>query len=634
MNWVYMGKIGDQPVYGVKTASELIFHKDPKDLNLPEAALLAAIPNNPTLFSPYDNFNNALQRQHYILNQMLTNQLITQSEYDAAMHYDIRKDIQPAPKTTTLLQHPYLMLDDIRPLLVKYLVDSGRYATADDALKALPTAGYKVYTSIDLNAQQQMEQVLADNSLFGHTDKPALGANGKPLLVDGKPVMDLYEAGMTLIDNETGGILALGGGRDYQRDSIDHSDVPQQPGSAIKPLLDYGPALDMHQMTAATPIFDAPVHFAGSNGTVWSPMDDDDQWHGIVTVRQALVESLNVPAIKVLEQIGPAKAGAYLAKLGITTQARTLNGQPTLDPSDLQHLSTAIGGMRWGLTVQQMTSAYTVFPNQGIYRPAYLIARIVDRDGNTVYQYKPTATKVFSPQTAFIMTDILHDVVYRPDGTAYSGVGTHFPGDYIAGKTGTTDDHRDGWFIGYTQKYTLGIWMGYNHNQQIDTGPGVNWYNLKFSLWNRVMEPLLKANPPTKPFPEPPGVVRLDVCSKSGQLPTSLCADDHDVISEWFIQGTEPTTPCTVHVQALYTVVNGKRYLATTETPAYAIRTGIFLVPPGKLDPGVMTPDSGEYLPTQPDPRGGEVLTGAAPEQVPAAPALAAPAEVHAELSS
>lgn len=605
MNWVYMGRMGTENVYGVKPASQVLFKKEPKDLTLPEAAFLAAIPNNASLFSPYKNPKKTLDRQHYILSQMLADEMISQSDYDKAMNYNILKDIKPAPSNQTT-PYPYLLKDNVEPAVAQYLVADGRYDNTEDAEKALPTAGYKIYTSIDLNAQNDVDSVLQNKSLFGNSNLTARDQNGNPVKgPDGKLVSDMYEAGVTLIDNQTGGITAIGGGRNYLKDQYDHSDLPRQPGSSIKPLMDYGPAMDTHQITAASPLMDAPVSYPGGNGAAWKPVDDVPSWHGITTAREALVQSMNIPAIKVLDQITPQVGGSYLEKMGITPMSKTLYGRSTLESSDLQQLPTAIGGMANGLTVQQMTSAYTVFPNQGMWREPFLISKVTDIGGNVVYQFKSATHKVFSAQTAFIMTDILHDVVYKPEGTAYA-VGANYPGYYISGKTGTTDDHKDGWFVGYTQKYTMGIWMGYNYHEVIPS----NIYSLKFSLWNKMMAPLLKQAPPTAPFPEPPNIVNTAVCSKSGQLPTTLCTADNDVYNELFIQGTEPTTNCQVHVQAQYTLVNGQKYLATTNTPPDEIQTGVFLKPLSPAPAGVKTLDSAEYLPTQADPRGGTVLAG------------------------
>ncbi|GMA51913.1 hypothetical protein GCM10025857_32700 [Alicyclobacillus contaminans] len=360
----------------------------------------------------------------------------------------------------------------------------------------------------------------------------------------------------------------------------------------------------------------------GSNGQSWTPHDAENNWAGIMTVREALVESRNVPAIRLLDEIHPQNAWPYVNKMGITPQSKTLTGQTTLTQSDESNLSAAIGGLTYGLTVQQMTSAYTTLANQGVWRPAYLIDKVVDRDGTVLYQHQSTPKSVFSAQTAYILTDILHGVLYDKNGTA-TAVGQNFPGQYISGKTGTTDDHRDGWFIGYTQKYTLGLWMGYDYNEVIPDGypSGPDWYDLKFTVWNKMMAPILKKDPATKPWPKPPGIISMQVCSKSGALPTDLCTADHDVYTELFIQGTEPTTPCKTHVNALYTVINGRKYLATTNTPPNEIRQGIFLVPPEALPPGVVTADSAEYLPTQADPRGGQILQGSSGGQLQSVPA-------------
>lgn len=594
MNWVYMGRMGTQNVYGVKTASDILFHKDPSQLTLPQAALLAAIPNNPSLFSPYTFLSHTIDRQHYILKQMLLNQMITQSEYDAAMAYNIKKDIQ-SPPSNSVGNYPYLMNDEIEPLVVKDLVSAGLYDTPQEAEAALPTAGYKIYTSIDLSIQENINKVLQDKTLFTGTDMPNPYQKNNP---------DLYEAGVTLIDNLTGGILAIGGGRDYIHDYYDHSDIARRPGSSIKPLLDYGPALDMHEITAGTVLDDAPLTFP-SDPKPYAPHDDEG-FAGLVSMRDALVNSRNVPAVSVLKMVTPDVGFGYLAKMGITTRSLTLRGKPTLVNDD-KNLAAAIGGLTHGLTVQQVTSAYTTFANQGIHRDSYLIGKIVDNSGNVAYQFKPQAVKVFSPQTSYIMTNILHDVVEK--GTAYA-IGSYFPKNYqISGKTGTTDNLTDGWFVGYTQQYTMGIWMGYNDNQSI----APQSYNLKFTLWNKMMAPLLQEAPPTTPWPMPTGIVTTSICQKSGMLPSDLCTADHAVYSEMFIQGTEPTQTDNVHVMVKYVVINGQKYLATTNTPPADVKTGILLKPPFPVPPVNPTEpvaDQNQYVPTQPDPRGGTILEG------------------------
>jgi penicillin-binding protein 1A len=614
MNWVWMGRMGGQQVYGVQAAAQILFHKDVKNLNLPEAAFIASIPNNPAMLTPYRYDSKGkryvidpspvLPRQHYILEQMLKNQMISKSEYEQALHFDIKKDLHLPPKVS--YEYPYLMQEEIRPRLEQELVKQGLYPNATAVDAALSTAGYKIYTTIDLSMQKHMDKVLANPSFYAGTQTTYLGS-------DGKLHKNRFEAGATLIDNKTGGILAIGGGDG--KTELDHSDVPRQPGSSIKPLVDYGPALDLHKITAATPLKDAPIHYYHSDGS--TPYDDDMRWRGITTVREALTYSYNIPAIEVLHQIGPATGTSYLAKMGITPHSTTLSGQPTLVKSagydDLDSLSTAIGGLTYGLTVQQMTSAYSTLADQGVWHQSYLIQKIVDRDGSTVYQAHPQVNKVFSPQATYILDSILRDVVLR--GTA-SAVGAHFPNQYVYGKTGTSEDEKDGWFLGFTQDYTLGLWTGYDHPQHIPS----TVYNRKFDMWNQIMDPVLKAHPATNPLPRPAGIVSVAVCRRSGELPTALCRADHDVYTELFIDGTQPTQTCDVHVQLPYVVLNGKKYLATTKTPPSEIRVGIFLKPPFTIDKGVTTSISGELAPTQPDPRGGTVLPAFSSSQIAKAP--------------
>jgi penicillin-binding protein 1A len=560
---------------------------------------------------------------------MRENGMITNAQYHQALHYDIRRVLQKPPKSATG-RYPYLLIDNVEPIVANILVKAGLYDSVQQAKDALPTAGYNIFTTIDLDKQNIVDRVLYNQSLYGNTDLPVPNAH------DGRK--DKYQAGVTLIDNQTGGILAIGGGRGYQQDNYDHSDIARQTGSSIKPLVDYAPAIDLRRYTAASALYDVPLALKDYN-----PQNDDSRWHGLVNVRQALVESMNVPAVKVLQSLTPEVGVSYLEKMGITTNSRTvLSGSPTLHRSDKHQLSTAIGGFLHGLTVQQLTSAYTVFPNQGVWRESFLVARITDRNGNLLYQARPQVKKVFSQQTAYIINDILRDVVAR--GTAYA-VGSHFPGLNICGKTGTTDNLTDGWFVGYTPKYTMGIWMGYNHHQPIPGSIYGPIYNLKFTIWNRIMNPIIKRDPPAAPYPEPAGIVAVKVCRKSGLRPTDLCKADKDIYTELFIQGTEPLTTCNVHVQATYVTLGGQKYLATTNSPQTEVKSGIFLLPPAPVPSGTSPrPDDWQkYVPTQPDPRGGDVLSGdrtmfngavPAPERQSASGASAAPAKPHSSAES
>ncbi|ACV59133.1 glycosyl transferase family 51 [Alicyclobacillus acidocaldarius subsp. acidocaldarius DSM 446] len=612
MNWVYMGRMGTDTVYGVKRASEILFGKEPNRLTLAQAALLAALPNNPSYFSPYQFPQHALMRQHYILDQMLANHMISKAEYDAAYRENVLKTLKPPPMSG-LPAHPYLLLDEIKPLVIQDLVRAGIYDNAQEAESALPVAGLKIYTTIDLTMQEDVERVLSNPQLFAGTDKTYR-------LPNGKTATDLYEAGFAIVDNHTGAVLAVGGGRDYLRDAIDHADLPRQPGSSIKPLLDYGPAIDTGLITAASEMYDAPTRFPGAAGQPpYEPHDDEPGFAGLMTARVALYESRNVPAIDVLSVLTPQVGFSYLSKMGLGPGATTWLGQPTVVADDENHLAAAIGGLDNGVTVLQMTSAYSTFANQGVWHQSYLIRQITDESGRVLYQVDPATHQVFTPQTAYILTNMLHDVVYHPGGTA-TAVGARFPGQFISGKTGTTDSLGDGWFIGYTQDYTAGIWMGYNNHEPIDPAN----YNLKFTLWSDIMAPILAAHPARKPWPVPPGIVFRTVSSTSGLLPTPLSRAFGGTETDPFVQGTEPTSYDDVAVEAKYTVVGGKKVLATTRTPAADVEVGTFIkLPTSRIVdwahkiPNGVTADTPYLLPSALDPRGGTPLdAGTAPDML------------------
>ena len=654
MNWVYYGNLGTHPVYGVQTAAQVIFHKNVKDLNLAEATLLAAIPNNASYYSPYVystdsgwsvDLTHVLQRQHYILNQMLQHGIINQVQYTTAMNFNISKDVH-LPSTSANQKYQYLMQDEI-PYLVA--VDLGFISPQENvatnasypqelaqavsrAEDVLATGGYQIHTTIDKSMQDQVDKVLAEPQWYKGTLKPNF-----PVKVGNKTVsrMNQYQTGATIIDNKTGGILAIGGGDPNQgtynkkpvTSSIDYSDVPRQPGSSIKPILEYGPAIDTHILTAASPLNDALTQFSAN----WAPHDDEPGWRGIVSVRTALVQSYNVPAIEVLQKLGVSTGESFLAKMGIDNNSRTVQGDRTwltvpdksVNPNasaDDSNLTSAIGGLTNGLTTQQMASAYTVFSNQGVYKPSYMISSIVDSAGNTVYKHQESATQVFSPQATYVMDSILRDVVLH--GTA-ADIGSHFGNIPIYGKTGTSDSEDDGWFIGFTQDYTTALWTGYQYATKIYAPAHAgNLYNQKFAIWNSLMDPIIKKENP-KPIPNPGGVVSETVCKYSGQLPTPLCSALGGTYSELFVQGTQPTQPDTMHVQLEYTVINGTKYLATTNTPPAEIQVGVFLKPPFKVNPSVKTDTSQYYAPTKPDPRGGTILAPLSGTQLvkpPAAP--------------
>ncbi|UOF92700.1 transglycosylase domain-containing protein [Fodinisporobacter ferrooxydans] len=603
MNWIYFGQSSSLTnLYGVKSASKAIFDVTPDHLNLAQAAFLAAIPNNPSYYSPFLHPDHTIERQHYILDQMLADGLITKADYSAAMNFDVKASMKHS-KQVAAMKDPFVFEHAVSDV-VDILKQKEHLDTTDQARQLLDRGGFKIYTTIDGKLQQDVDQVFNNDKNFwppiSYSYKDAQGKTQELKNV-------LEQAGATLIDNKTGEILAMGGGRDFQHDQNDHTVLPRQPGSSIKPLGDYGPAINEKVLSPASVIDDVPMQWSDPNSPngKYFPMNWDHKFHGLLTAREALVQSYNIPAIKVLQKITPQVGMGYVEKMGITT----------LTKSDKENLSSAIGGLSQGLEVQQETGAYTTFPNNGVWHKPYMITKIVDLNGHTIYENKPETREIFSPQASWLTTNMMQDVVKR--GTA-SIVGNHFPGKPIAGKTGTTDDDKDAWFVGFTPKFSLGIWVGYDIPHTL-TNPAVGMYegHRPLNLWNDIMDKVFAQYPNQGTFKRPDGLVQMEVSNKSGLLPTALVKETHSVTTDWFIKGTEPTKPDDVLVQAKYVKVAGKYYLPTDQTPAQEIKTGIFIkrkVPYVLPDnnPAYLPQDSLPELPTQPDPRGGNILSTAA----------------------
>ncbi|ATY85491.1 glycosyl transferase [Kyrpidia spormannii] len=586
LNWAYFGQVGTMNVYGAEQAAHTFFGVNAKDLNLAEAAMLAALPNNPSLFSPYSHFSAAKERQSLVLSRMLEQHYINEEQYRQALAFDIQKALRPISQHSAA-KYPYI-LDEVQDDAASLLVQRGLAPDLDKAKELLATGGFRIETTIDRDLQDRVNEAVSGQSYRPDIGYSAL-LNGRPT-----PIKNAMEqVGAAVVNNSDGSILAVYGGRDYNRDQIDHARLPRQPGSTMKPIGVYGPAVDRGLIGSGSGVDDVPTSWPG-----YRPNNFDNRFHGMMTVREALVQSYNIPALQVFSRLGPGVGMEYLKKLGITT----------LTPDDAV-ISAGIGGVSRGLTVEEATNAFTVFPNQGSVHPVHLITKIVDRDGRTVYQHANQTTQVFSPAASYILTDMLRDVVRRGTGSA---VGRRFPSMAVAGKTGTTDDDRDSWFIGFTPDVTIGVWVGYNYPFPLHPVPGVSPRDERPRAVQVFADILQRARGGpwlhTASFPSAPsGVVRVSVCSKSGELPTALCRAAGTVVSELFVKGTEPKTACDVHVRAAYTVIDGKKYRATTATPPDEIRWGIFIQRKAH-PPGPAPTDAGLEVPSTPDPRGGEVL--------------------------
>ncbi len=560
-------------VYGIQAASKGYFNKDAKDLNLAESAYLAGLPQRPTAYSAFDSngFNEdkyqlAISRQQQVLNSMLEEGYINETEYNESLAYNIKEafayDTESSQKEA-YNTYSYLMLeieDRATELLLESLditADTADYdLTFENAKQELLTGGYKVYTTIDKDIYEAMNSVAKNPDNFSNPRTYNFElTNGNTIKIEDA----LEEVGATLIENKTGAILGFIGGRDFTQSQVNHSNFrgtsDRQPGSSIKPLLDYGPALELGYIQPATPIDDIPL------GTAWEPENWNHKYNGRIPAREALNWSYNIPAVKVYGMVGPDTGYEYYTKLGLEVD-ETFFKQAGLTP--------AIGSIE--TSPERMTSAYTTFANGGIYVHSYMIDRIVDNNGNVVYEHKSQPEVVFSEQTSYLMTDMLRTVISSgTGGTVRKYVGYDLD---IAGKTGTTNDTKDAWFIGYSPEVTLGVWVGYDYPIKL-------WdQSIASKTWGSIFAEVLSVKPdisPTKStFKMPDDLVKMEVSSTSGKLPSDLTREAGYLTTDWFNKQYIPTEIDDSLERARVVYYNDGRYFAKPETPDDMVQTGIF----------------------------------------------------------
>lgn len=411
LNTVYFGR----GAYGIQAAAQAFFGVDAPDLSLAQSASLAASIKAPSIYAPHISPKSNKARRNYILATMADNGFITQEAYESAAEESVWV---LAEMPDEQLHNWYV--DEVIQECAKILDMS-----ADEVIQS----GYAIYTAYDPALQNTADHVYADSSLFPSNAK------------DGTPV----QSAMAVVDTQTGAVRAMVGGRDYtvKRGLNRATQMRRQPGSALKPLSVYGPALEKGYTTASV-LLDEKTSFSGG----YTPQNAGDRYYGNVTLRTAVRNSLNTPAVRLLEEIGIDSAIEYLNKMGIPTQETDRN------------LSLALGSMTYGVTPVELAAAYVPYANGGIYHTPYCIERIVDASGAAVYERKSTSKRVISEQNAFLMTSLLQSVVSNGTGTRMQSAGTP-----VAGKTGTVSmsgGNRDIWMAAYNSELSVSVWMGFD----------------------------------------------------------------------------------------------------------------------------------------------------------------------------
>jgi penicillin-binding protein 1C len=508
--------------YGVEAASQTYFGKPAGELLLPECALIAGMPQAPGAYNPFTNPDLAKERQRVVLGLMEKHGYLTQEERLSAEATPL--SLNPDPYPIEAPHFVWLIKDQIDKLVFTGVLDSRQSLV--------------VRATLDLDAQHLAENVLKRRIDAFKNEDAMLSHN-------------VNNAALVVIDPQNGEILALVGSADYFDKSIDGAldmaTSPRQTGSAFKPFI-YALALDpaRHEAwTAATSILDVSTTFITHDGTPYTPDNYDSRKHGPVPVREALGSSLNIPAVKTLQEVGIENTIDLARRLGITSLT---------DPMQYD-LSLALGGGQ--ISLLELSTAYAALANNGYFTGGSSILEIHDADGNLLYvQEKDPALQVFDPRVAWLISDILSDDEARSTGF---GPNSTLKLDRVAAvKTGTTTNFHDNWTIGYTPDLVVGVWVGNSGHEAMHNVTGLTG---AAPIWHEVMRGLSQGRP-DRPFQRPGGLTQVEVCDLSGLLPTSACPHTR---AEWFITGTEPTQTDTFHQQVWIDALTNS--LADDSTP-------------------------------------------------------------------
>lgn len=579
-NQMYFG----HGAYGVEAAAHLYFDKSAKDLTLEEAALIAGILQGNVRQSPYVNMDAAIRRRNYTLERMAEVGFITRQQALEAEKKPVITRGDPAMQSSTIA--PYF-LEEVRKEL------EGRYGA-----KQLYENGLTVQTALDLKLQDAANRALDAglrriDHMHGfrkprrnildekHTiesfknprwERPFTVGDVVPAIVTGTDATSirlragdlhvtvdrkgfawtrktnpaqlvkagdlveaklltigaeahtataqleqppLVEGAVLAIDNRTGQVKTMVGGYSFERSKFNRATQAfRQVGSAFKPFV-YTTAID-RGYTPTTVLQDVPVTFPGGAGSPpYSPQNYDHKFEGPVTLRHALEESRNVPAVRVMDQLGPTQVIGYARRFGLTSP---------LPP----YLAVALGAAE--ATLLEMTSAYSVFPNQGVRMTPYSVLKVTDREGNVLEENRPEPRDAIRADTAYVLTNLLRGVVQR--GTAAKAASLNWP---IGGKTGTTDDYSDAWFIGFDPDITLGVWLGYDQKKPL--GPAMTGAEAALPIWMEIMKEWIGDRKDPPKFEAPGNIVFVSVDKGTGDATDPGAPGS---ISEAFIAGTQP----------------------------------------------------------------------------------------------
>jgi 1A family penicillin-binding protein len=504
LNHIYFGS----GAYGIQAAAEEYFGKDAHQLTLYESAMLAALPRAPSRLNPRANEEAALEGRRLVLRRMLEQGLITAEEQGAAAEAGL-----VVRERRTRAQDP-----------APYFVESVRRQLEDQLGRSLYTQGYRIHTTLDMAAQRVAETELqrqldaVEAGRFGRFPHPTYASVHADTTRDPRQGTPYLQGAVVVMDARTGDVVALVGGRDFNDSEFNRAtQAMRQPGSAFKPFV-YAAAVSAgfaptHQLV------DRPLQYNLGNGRVWEPRNYDGSYAGTVTMRNSLAHSRNVPTVRLANEVGMRRVQSTAAGFGLVDL-----------PS---HPSVVLGTAE--VTPLRLTAAYAALATLGQRPEPRFVTRVVDRQGRVVWQQQPRAHRAVDPATAFVTTAMLQDVVDRGTGTGVRAAGFRGP---AAGKTGTTQDAADIWFVGYTPELVATIWMGLDRRQRILQG--ATGGQIAAPTWGRIMREVASGSAGWSP---PAGVEQHQV-DERGVVASAGCPGQGSVRTEYFVRGTAPHATC------------------------------------------------------------------------------------------
>ncbi|MCK4306707.1 PBP1A family penicillin-binding protein [candidate division WOR-3 bacterium] len=478
--------------YGVETASERYFGKHVEELTIPECAMLAGIPKSPVRYSPFSHPEVANKRKIFILNLMAENGIISVDE------------LQEFKNTELILAKG----SGFQELGAYFIEEVRKWVTSRFGPDLLYRGGISIYTTLDIELQQMAESSIE---------------KGLPELESKYKIEeDTLQSALLAMNPKNGAILAEIGGRDFRESQFNRAvQARRQPGSAFKPFTWL--AAFAAGSTAASIVNDDSISVELVTGDIYSPINYDHEFFGPVTLREGLAKSRNLVAVRLIMDVGPASVVGYARRMGITS---------SLDPV----IALSLGSS--STTILDMVSAYATLASGGVRTTPYMIDKIIDKNGTLLYRHSDFRERVLSPELTYLVTSVMESVLNA--GTGIRARMTGFTRS-AAGKTGTTDDCADAWFIGFTPSLVCAVWIGFDRVQRI--GRNATGAQVALPIWTDFMLQATEDEPFEK-FKVPPGIVYREICKNCGKLASFL---SKQVREEVFIRGTEPIDECTGH---------------------------------------------------------------------------------------